>query len=82
MHSKKRLIISGPLIVHTGSGSETKQFSRQSIFLMSISSLIYLKKHTKSKIRIVIMKWLALILWLNIGLVNKSRKFIPEMLRV
>jgi GT2 family glycosyltransferase len=85
-NGKKRLIIDGPIIHHLEGGSDKKadyfNFSKQSIFLMSISKLLYFKKHTKSKTRIALIKFLTLILWLNPILIIKSRVYIKRMLNI
>lgn len=85
-NKKKRLLISGPKIIHLVGGSdikfETINLAKQSNILMTISKLIYFRKHFRSTFRILIIKILILILWLNPILLPVTRKYISKILRI
>lgn len=81
-----RILIDGPLIIHFGGSSsknidyealDTAKFSMINLF---ISRIYFCKKNISKGIKLIILKILTLIIWLNPLIVKNTKKYIKKML--
>jgi len=83
---KERLLIDGPRIIHAEGGSEQKNknlnYAKMSTVMMGYSKLIYFRKHGGKGFKMIVVKTLLLVFWLNPALYPMSRNYISKMLRV
>lgn len=86
---KKRLLIDGPQIIHL-EGASSKKTSADIIYKEGefsnvqnkISRIIYYKKIGEKKIKIFILRFLTVILWMNPLILKKNAKYIKRILLV